>query len=272
MRIDAHAHACGELNNIEGILRYLSKNKLEKIVLCPGEHNSKKNYPLPMVADIFPTQAVGYGLNRMIRFVTKVTKAAEFIDVQNQSIAALSKNYPQIILQAYWINPDEDTAMDKMVSMYAESPFCMIKLHQCWNNFEMKSENMRTIIKWAAGANRPIFIHLANAKQCTDFVSIANTYKDVTFIVGHMIGFPQMLPDLVSDNVYFDISAPFMIPMDYLTQAAAAGMANKLILGSDTPYGNHNIQKNMERIEKMNISAADKEGILGGNFTKLISS
>jgi len=38
--IDTHAHACGELGTIEGIMAYLQSNSLDKIVLCIGEPNN----------------------------------------------------------------------------------------------------------------------------------------------------------------------------------------------------------------------------------------
>jgi hypothetical protein len=54
MIIDGHAHACGEYCNLESIIRVLVSNNTDKVVLCPGEVNSKKTYGLPLLSEKFP--------------------------------------------------------------------------------------------------------------------------------------------------------------------------------------------------------------------------
>ncbi len=212
MIIDAHAHACGELNTIEGITFYLKRNKLDKIVLCPGEQNSKKNYPVPMLSDKLPTAKMGYWFNKVIRRVVKLSGVADTLHEQNTAIAHMAKANPSQILQAYWINPVEDNALRHMDSFYQCNPFCMVKLHQCWHSFRLDNESIGHIFDWARNYRLPVFIHLLSAEQSRIFCACANIHKDCIFIVGYMIGFEIIAPNLKHDNVYFDISAPFMIP------------------------------------------------------------
>ena len=272
MIIDAHAHACGELGSLEGIIFYLKRNALDRIVLCPGEHNSKKNYPVPMIANVFPTAKIGYGFNRVIRRVVKLSGVADTLHEQNMAIAEMAKAKPSQILQAYWINPLEDTALRQMDVFYKSNPFCMVKLHQCWHSFGLQHKNIDDIFDWARKYRLPVFIHLVSAEQCRIFCACANKHKDCVFIVGHMIGFEIIAPNLKHDNVYFDISAPFMIPFHLLQKAVELWNGGRLILGSDAPYGNRNIYKNKQRIERLRISDSAKAKILGGNIMSLLSS
>ncbi len=46
--------------------------------------------------------------------------------------------------------------------------------------------------------------------------------------------------------------------------------AGNVTLGSDTPYGKENLEKNIERIKELDISAEEKDLILGGNMKELL--
>lgn len=100
MTIDAHAHACGELHNIDGIMKYLSDNKLDKIVLCPGEPNNTKNRNVPMISTLIKSSSLGYRFNRVIRLATSLSGVAKHIDNQNEAIACLANDYPDKIMPA----------------------------------------------------------------------------------------------------------------------------------------------------------------------------
>jgi len=46
--------------------------------------------------------------------------------------------------------------------------------------------------------------------------------------------------------------------------------ANRIILGSDTPYGENNLKLNIERVKILNIPSEQRDLILGGNIKKLL--
>ena len=46
--------------------------------------------------------------------------------------------------------------------------------------------------------------------------------------------------------------------------------AGHIVMGSDTPYGNNSLEKNIERIHKLNITDEDKTLILGNTIEKLL--
>lgn len=47
MIIDGHSHACGKFLTAESIVRTLDKNGVDRVVLVPGELNSRSEYTLP---------------------------------------------------------------------------------------------------------------------------------------------------------------------------------------------------------------------------------
>lgn len=72
------------------------------------------------------------------------------------------------------------------------------------------------------------------------------------------------------DYVYFDLSAPQLYSLRILKNALNTYGANRLTLGSDTPYGKNNIQLNIDRLRKLNLSDKDIKAITGGNIVELL--
>ncbi|MFC2123427.1 hypothetical protein ACFLU5_01345, partial [Bacteroidota bacterium] len=73
MIIDGHSHACGKFLTAESIVKALDNNGVDKVVLVPGELNSKSEYSLPDIAAIFPKYNVVKVTNYLTKFVMKLT-------------------------------------------------------------------------------------------------------------------------------------------------------------------------------------------------------
>ncbi len=131
MIIDGHAHACGEYFDYESIIKMLDENKADKVVLCPGEINSKKTYGLPLLSERFPQKDFMFAVNRVIGFMTKLTGAAKHIDKQNRYVYELSQMSSGRIIQAYWINPLDRDCLSNLENNYQAYGFKLIKMHQC---------------------------------------------------------------------------------------------------------------------------------------------
>lgn len=205
MIIDGHAHACGVYSNAYSIKRHLETNGIDMVVLCAGQPNSDKNYTYPMLSKIFKGQRLAYVFNKIIRIITKINHTSDYIDQENEKISILQQQMPDKIINAYWANPLEVDCIDKMERFYSTNGFKILKLHQCWTPFDIRSSESMDIITWSTKKKLPIFIHLFSDEQVAGFVEVTNKFIDTTFIVGHMIGFTSMSDKLKSQNVYFDI-------------------------------------------------------------------
>ncbi|MTI79522.1 MAG: hypothetical protein FH758_01370 [Firmicutes bacterium] len=270
MIIDGHAHACGEYFNYENIIKVLDSNKTDKVVLCPGEANSKKTYGLPLLSEKYPKKDFMFAVNRVIGFVTKLGGAAKHIDEQNRYVYKLSQMSPDRIIQAYWINPLDRHCLLKLEDDYKEYGFKLIKLHQCWHKFDISCESFKKITEWALEHNMPIFIHISTIRQVNAFIQIANKYLNNSFIIAHLIGYENIHKHAKNRNVFYEISPPQLISLERLKNAIDNVGANKVILGSDTPYGKNNLQININRINHLGISEYEKNLIKGKNMYKLL--
>jgi hypothetical protein len=270
MIIDGHAHACGEYYDYDSIIRVLDENNTDRVVLCPGEVNSRKNYGLPLISERFPKKDIMFAVNRVIGFVTKMTGAAKHVDEQNAYVYDLSQMSSGRIIQSYWINPLDQDCLSKLEDDHKAYGFKLIKLHQCWHPFDMVCENVGKILTWALGHHMPVFIHLSTREQVDAFIQISNDHRDNTFIVAHLIGFEAIHENSKNPNLYYEISPPQLIDEERLKKAINQVGVNRVILGSDTPYGKQNLQMNLNRIDSFDINESEKNLIKGENMYRLL--
>ncbi len=73
MIIDGHSHACGKFLTAEGIVKALDDTRVDKVVLVPGDLNSRSEYSLPDIASKFPDRNVVKATNYMTKLVIKLT-------------------------------------------------------------------------------------------------------------------------------------------------------------------------------------------------------
>lgn len=270
MIIDGHAHACGTYYSGESIIKYLDLHGIDMVVLCAGEPESNKNYSYPMLSDTFKSEKLGYFFNKIISVVTKISGVSNHIDDQNKVVYEMAREYPQRIVNTYWANPLEKDCIEKLNKYHSLYNFRMIKMHQCWNKFDICDKRSIEIIKWATEIDIPIFIHLLSEEQVLKFIEETNNFQNTTFIVAHMIGFEQINKNTKNTNVYYDLSAPQLYQSEMIKKAFNAVGSTRLILGSDTPYGIDNIPKIQNRLKKLSVSNKDLDNIMGDNLAKLL--
>lgn len=271
MIIDAHAHACGKLLTCEGISAYLEENGIEKIILCGGEPGSRRNYPYPLLSDVIGEElAVGI-INRMIQNVIRAAGYVSQFDEENRRVWEMTRQIPGRIYQAYWANPLEKDCMEKMDGFYRQKGFVMLKLHQCWTAFDIQCEMCERLFDWAAQHGIPVFLHLQDKRQAVRFLAVAERFFSTNFIVAHMLWSGRIVSGLKSRNVYFDLSSPQLYSIDALRRVLDCCGGDRLIQGSDFPYGLHNIRHVADRLERLGISGEMRQRISGGNIARLLS-
>jgi predicted TIM-barrel fold metal-dependent hydrolase len=272
MIIDAHAHACGDYLNAHNILKILDQNKADKVILVPGEFDNNKNYSLPDVAKRFPNKDMIYITNVLTKIVISLKGTAKQISKGNEYVYSLTQKSPGRIIQFYWVMLNELKSEDELDTRLKQWDFKGIKLHQCWESFNVRSDKFVKVVKWAERNNLPIFIHLYSKKEVLELISYIEENPKTKFIIAHLFGLEYyMKSGNHSENVYFEISAPPLISIKRLQKAIEHFGAHKIILGSDTPYGKDNLKMNIQRIRSLPIPGADKKLILGENIQKLLT-
>jgi predicted TIM-barrel fold metal-dependent hydrolase len=267
--IDGHAHACGNLLDPEGIRRTLDANGVDKVVLVPGQHQSAKTYRLPNLAKYFPTREVANVTNALTRVVVRAAGSARHVEKDNETVFGLATSCAGRVIQFYWVMLGHGFDLATVDACYRSWKFKGFKVHQCWDDFDVRGEAFGALTAYASVHDLPVFIHLNGARQVKELIEVAAARPEATFIVGHLygvehfMGSPRAIP-----NVYFDLSCPDVVSVVRLAAALDHFGARRLIFGSDTPFGRDNIARGIDRIRSLDIPESDKELILGGNMAR----
>ncbi len=77
------------------------------------------------------------------------------------------------------------------------------------------------------------------------------------------------------NNIFFDLSNTYFVSEYRLRLALKHFGSSKLLLGSDTPYGENALEKCIKRIEfldikESDIKESDKENVLGNNMNNIL--
>jgi len=273
MIIDGHAHLGGEYKDLTAVLKTLELAGADKVVLCPADHMRKDTFQVPDLANRLPSRELNFAVNRLIRYATNRISLQLNIETGNQEVFKISELSKGRVLQFFWADPDKNGIMDELESKFETWRFKGIKLHQACHPFKINSSHFRNVAEFASGKEIPVFVHLYSKGEIQEFISSSRIYK-TTFIIGHLIGLEIFvkLKNQLGRNLYFDISCPPLVSGDRIKLAVKEFGPERVIMGSDIPYGKNNLQKVIEGIRSLNLSARETELILGNNLMNLLSA
>jgi len=271
MIIDGHAHACGDYLTPEKITQTLLGNGADKVVLVPGELNSNKTYPFPNIAKYFPNRNVTKFFNILTRFVFNITNAKNDLKKGNDFVYSIVKSLPDKVIQFYLLTDDNNDISNILTSKHKEQGFKGLKIHQCWFPILIDSDSFAQIADWATENDMPIFIHLLSDKEVYKLIEYKKTHPKLKLIVAHLFGLELFIKSgFKGENLFCDIST-FQVTSDKRVFKAIDFFGpDKIINGSDTPYGKGNLRNNIDRIKNLDISSEEKDLILGENIRKLL--
>jgi len=272
MIIDGHSHACGKFLTAENIVKTLDKNGVDKVVLVPGELNSKSEYSLPNLAARFPKNNVVKVTNYITKFVMKLTGKVKDIPVGNQYVYDLMAETGDRIIQFVWITRGLKNTSEYLDRKFTEWNFKGVKLHQCWETFSIDSDFFNEVANWAENHDLPLFIHLYTDKDVIQLIKYKQKHPKLKLIVAHLFGLELFIKENFKDeNLYFDTSTIQLISDYRFNKAIDFVGIDKILFATDTPYGaKDNIQRNINRIKSLEISNEDKDLILGLNMKRLL--
>lgn len=272
MIIDGHAHSCGIFHHAEDILKILDQLQVDKVALCTNFENNDKNQSLPNLAKWFPGSDVMLPMNRVIKLVNKLASAKTSLMSGNEYVFALASQYPDRIIQFYWIDPNAPNALPDLKQKFSQWRFRGLKFHQPSAPFRFDSPVLSDIANFAAEQRLPVFMHLYSKRDIENFIHFARNHRSTNFIIAHLIGLELFERRQVKlPNLYFDISSTPLISDQRILKAIHLFGADQVLLGSDTPFGKDNLKNNIQRVKQLPISQEEKDSILGKNFQALLN-
>lgn len=272
MIIDGHSHACGNHLTVQGILKALDENGVDKVVLVPGELNSDKEYALPNLAARFPKKNVVKLTNYMTRFVMMLTNKVKDIPAGNDYVYNLKTQANDRVIQFVWATTGIKNISTYLDQKYRDWDFKGVKMHQCWENFSVDSGFFHEVAAWSESHDLPLFIHLLSDKEAHKLIAYKKKHPKLKLIVAHLFGIELFIKaNFKDEQLYFDTS-PSQLVSDYRLKMAIDFVgSNKILFGTDTPYGaKDNLRHSLNRIKNLDIPEKDKKLIMGVNMAKLL--
>lgn len=270
MIIDGHAHAFGEFAYSEKLIPLMDNLGVDKVVLCPGGTDPDYEFKIPKIAYRKSSYNYYFHILGNVFFLRLFHKKMNNID--NEYVFSLVKDYPDRLMQYFWTNPNDPELISTLEENFVKMSFAGIKLHQCLNKFSNEDEGMKIISQFAAEKNMPIFIHLYNFKEAKKLVKLAQEFPKANYIIAHSMGLETIAKKGERlKNIYFDISTYFIISEKRIHFAMEKFGEDKVLLGSDSPLGYRNLELNIEKIRKMDLTEKQKNKILGENIAKLLN-
>jgi predicted TIM-barrel fold metal-dependent hydrolase len=176
------------------------------------------------------------------------------------------------VIQFIWITTQINSPSTYLDNKRKDWNFKGVKLHQCWESFSVDSDFFREVAVWTENNGMPLFIHLYSDSEVEKIIEYKKKHLNLNLIIAHLFGLELFITqNFKDDNLYFDTSTLQLISNTRLMNAINFVGADKVIFGTDTPYGcQDNIKKNLNRIKNLEISNEDKELILGGNIKRIL--
>jgi len=220
MIIDGHSHACGRFLTPDSIVKTLDTNGVDKVILVPGELNSKSEYSLPNIASIFPRRNVVKVTNYLTKFVMILTGKVKNILIGNEHVYELTQKTNGRVIQFVWITTQINKPSNYLDNKKKDWNFKGVKLHQCWESFSVDSDFFKEVALWAENNDIPLFIHLYSDSEVAKIIEYKKKHLNLNLIIAHLFGIELFIKlNFKDENLYFDTSTLQLISKNRLMNA-----------------------------------------------------
>ncbi|MGM0652751.1 MAG: amidohydrolase family protein [Bacillota bacterium] len=289
MIIDMHYHLDERMEPIQRLVDQMDQHGIDKIVLIAamvdpfhveGTAENISNLMRKMLTGslnrvgllIYESLVTGDG---KFKVLNKSYKIDPYPD--NGLVAKAIADYPGRFYGWFFINPLGGDTFEDIESNNSADQWLGIKCHPFWHRYPISKLNAAAA--YCVEKCKPMLVHLGGGKENGDYCYLPEKYPDLKLIYAHA-GLPhyrKIWPYIKEKkNVYVDLSSPYL-DEPLRREAVQALGADKCLYGSDGPFG-YPAEDNMydhgailDEINRMPLSAAEKEKILGGNFAEIMA-
>jgi predicted TIM-barrel fold metal-dependent hydrolase len=285
--IDCHAHFDPRMLDADRVIAKMDAAGVDRIAMIPA-----MNDPLPETPERLLAVMRRLSGSRAGRVVVEATHRALltpegdlrlggkvttlYSRPDNEGVARLVASHPGRFLGWIFLNPrNNPSVLDELERWRSARGMIGVKLHPHWHDY--RTEILGPLLRRVEELGLPALIHLGFGKR-GDFRDICARFPRLTVIAAHA-GFP-FYRDLwryrgAHPNLHVDLSSPYID--EALARAAVSAMGpERCLYGTDAPYGFHEGDGSYDYgrikgwVERMPVSSAARDGILGGNFQAIL--
>lgn len=196
---------------------------------------------------------------------------------ENENLAKRIHSLQSRFLLVAWLNPKFDSPVD-LRDLVKENNFRGLKLHPVFDKYKLSNPIVKPLIEKSIELEVPIMIHSGWGPEGSvqDIGKLAEEYPDGTFVCCHMkeeFGLNERFSHIEmavhQTNVYLECS--YIPHPRRLAEAVEILGAERILFGSDYPWGAQNIRWEKTKVTSAQISDDDKKKILAENAQKLLN-
>lgn len=189
-----------------------------------------------------------------------------------ESVEAVGK-YPDRLIGAAWINPNEAGWMTQLMDAVEEHDFRAIKLHPLFHSFLPNDESVFPVAELARKYDIPLMIHTGHPPFSLPWsvAQLADIYPEVKMVMihmGHGNGlYVQAALDMAKKypNLYMETSG---MPMHTKIKEAYEIAPDRIMWGLDAPF--HHPTVEMQRTIVSGLTDGQLEDVFYNNCKKLL--
>jgi len=223
----------------------------------------------------FPMFSVSLNADEMVSIMNQYSIRKSVVSaLPNELTLNAVKQYPDKLVGLVWINPyDGDKAMKNIDKAINRWNFKGIKMHPLLDAYLPDQEIVRPIMDQARKYQIPVLFHCGHPPWSLPwhFGNLADTYPDVTIILGHMghghIVYINAAIEVAEkhENILLETSA---MPMQSKIKEAVAKVGeDKVMYGSDMPFGHPAFE--IKKVEVAGLTKKQLNLVLEENARKI---
>ena len=223
----------------------------------------------------FPMFNVSLNADEMVSIMNQYSIRKSVVSaLPNELTLNAIKQYPDKLVGLVWINPyDGDKAMKNIDKAINRWNFKGIKMHPLLDAYLPDQEIVRPIMDQARKYQIPVLFHCGHPPWSLPwhFGNLADTYPDVTIILGHMghghIVYINAAIEVAEkhENILLETSA---MPMQSKIKEAVAKVGeDKVMYGSDMPFGHPAFE--IKKVEVAGLTKKQLNLVLEENARKI---
>lgn len=294
MVVDCHAHLEPRLLDVPGLLRKMDAHAIARVVLIPritdtiepekseallALQRAMMNSTLlrPLTAAVSRTFYARDGALRALwrPFTAGGAGYVKTRETDNASVVAALEKAPDRLWGWVFLNPClPRPVLEELEQWRSVRGMIGIKVHPYWHGYPLT--RLGPLASRAQELGLPVLVHLGfDGRGAVRW--LLETYPALKVIFAHaaMPYYKALWPVLRAHrNAYVDLSSGHLSEGFARTAVRAVG-AEKCLYGTDSPYGfgtpdGYDYGAIKEWIERMPVTARERDRMLGGNFLELV--
>ena len=231
---------------------------------------AKTEYSVKAIVEVMAAT----GIDRSIVFAMSTTTRRSI----EMAEAAIEQFPDRLIPYVYALPSYERPVIQELDAALRGKRFRGIKIHA--GECRLREYIIDPVFKLAAKHGAPCLVDATGDARVAR--RLATSFPETTFLFAHMGAYMSRNRDMVDafirlaeefDNVLLDTSAVALVYK--MEDAVGRAGAEKLVWGTDGPHKNPGLvsytQSELDKVQRLEISQADKDRILGGNIAKLLN-